>query len=77
MESNNLMDKNGVAIFQERQRHFVVHLLLGHSGKFAKTVFYFLKANKENNCKVIIHGKAVNQKDGLGLKVPSQLLFTG
>ena len=41
------------------------------------SIFYFLKADKENGCKLITHGKAVNQKDGLGMKVPSRLLFTG
>lgn len=64
MEPNNLIDKYGVAIFQERQKHFVVYLPLEHSGKFEKNLFYSLEANKENSCKVIIHGKAVNQKDG-------------
>ena len=59
MEPNNVMDKYAVAIFQERQKHVVGHLPLRHSGKFAKTIFYFLKADKENSCKVIIHGKAV------------------
>ena len=64
MEPNNLIDKYGVAIFQERQKHFVVYLPLEHSGKFEKNLFYSLEANKENSCKVIIHGKAVNQKNG-------------
>ena len=38
--------------------------------------FYFLKAAKENRCQIIVHGKAVNQNDGLGMEVPSRLLFT-
>ena len=40
------------------------HSHLGHFGKFAKAIFYFLKADKENT-KVIIHGNAVNEKDAL------------
>ena len=40
------------------------HSPLGHFGKFAKAIFYFLKADKENT-KVIIHGNAVNEKDAL------------
>ena len=59
MEPNNVMGKYAVAIFQERQKHVVGHLPLGHSGKYANTIFYFLKADKENSCKVIIHSKAV------------------
>ena len=51
MESNNLMDKYTVAIFQEQQKHVVGHLPLGYSRKFTKTICYFLKAYKENSCK--------------------------
>lgn len=40
------------------------HLPLGHLGKFANAIFYFLKADKEKS-KVIIHGSAVNEKDAL------------
>ena len=38
--------------------------------------FYFLENTKENSYKVRIHGEAVNQKDELGMKVLSRLLFT-
>ena len=31
---------------------------------------------KENRYQIIVHGKAVNQNDGLGIKVRSRLLFT-
>ena len=46
---------------------------MGKSGKFAKTTFYFLKANKKRVIKVL--GKAINGGDGLGMKVPCRLLF--
>ena len=49
---------------------------LGKSGKFAKTIFYFLKANQLNSCNVIVRGKAVNEGDGKGMKVPCRLLFS-
>ena len=43
--------------------------------------FTFLKQTKQseakNSCKVIIHGKAVNQKNELGMNVMHRLLFTG
>ena len=45
MESNNLMDKYVVAV-KSSDESIVGHLPLGKSGKFAKTIFYFLKANK-------------------------------
>ena len=40
-----------------------------------KHYFSFLKAAKGNRCQIIVHGKVVNQNDGLGIKVPSQMLF--
>ena len=76
MQPDNKMDKYAVAIFQERKNKVIGHLPLGKSGKFAKTIFYFLKADKENKCKVVVTGKVVNKNDGLGMKVPSRLIFT-
>ena len=35
-----------------------------------------IKADKENKCKVVVVGKVVNKNDGLGMKVPSRLIFT-
>ena len=66
MQPNNVKDKHAVAIFQERKKKIIGHLALGKSGKFAKTIFHFLKAAKENRCQLIVHGKAINQNDGLG-----------
>jgi len=76
MEQNNSMDKYAVATFQKGKKQVVGHLPLGKSGKFAKTIFYFLKASKDNKCHVEIVSKVVNQNDGLGMKVPSRLIFT-
>ena len=76
MQPDNIMDKYAVAIFQEGKQKVIGHLPLGKSGKFAKTIFYFLKADKENKCKVVVLGKVVNENDGLGMKVPSRLIFT-
>ena len=42
-----------------------------------KGYFQFLKAPKENKCQIIADGKAANQNDELGMKVPSsRLSFT-
>ena len=70
------MDKYAVAIFQEQHNYVVHYLPFGHSRMFAKTIFYVLKVGKENSCKVIIHGKAVNQNDRLVMRVPPRLTFT-
>lgn len=37
---------------------------LGRLGKFAKTIFYFLKADGLSFCKVITTGKHANLEDG-------------
>ena len=76
MQPNNVKDKYTAAIFQEGKKKVIGHLPLRKSGKFAKTIFYFLKVAKESRCQIIVQGKAVNQNDGLGMKVPSRLLFT-
>ena len=75
MQPNNLMDKFAVAV-ERNELGVVGHLPLGKSGKFAKTIFYFLKANQQNSCNVIVRGKAVNEGDGKGMKVPCRLLFS-
>ena len=73
MQLNNVKNKYAV-IFQEEKKD-IGQLPLGKSGKFEKTIFSFLKAAKENRCQIIIYGKAVNKNDGLGMKIPSRLIF--
>ena len=36
----------------------------GKSGRFANTIFYFLRADKKNDCTVVVTGKAINRGDG-------------
>ena len=74
MESTNLMDKFAVAV-KRSDESIVGHLPLGKSGKFAKIIFYFLKANEKHSCVINVLGKAINAVDGLGMKVPCRLLF--
>ena len=59
-----------------KENRIVGNLPLGKSGKFAKTIFYFLKANV-SFCKIVVTGKPVNLGDGDGMQVPCKLLFTG
>ena len=74
MESTNLIDKYAVAV-KRSDESIVGHLPLGKSGKFGKTIFYFLKANEKHSCVINVLGKATNAGDGLGMKVPCRLLF--
>ena len=75
MQLNNVKGKYIAAIFQEGKK-VIGHLPLRKSGMFAQTIFYFLKAAKENRWQITVHGRAINQNDGMGIKVPSQFLFT-
>ena len=60
MQPTDVKDKYAVAISPEGKKKVIGHLLLGKLKKFAKSIFYFLKAAKENRCQIIALGKAVN-----------------
>ena len=51
MEPTNKLDKYAVTV-KEKDGVVIGHLPLGKSGKLAKTVFYFLKSNKNHYCKI-------------------------
>ena len=40
----------------------VGHLKKGRTGGFAKTVFYFLRADEKGPCTAVVKGKAVNPR---------------
>ena len=73
MEPANPVDKYAVAV--KKNNDVVGHLPLGCSGKFAKTIFYFLCADEWSECKVIKTGKPVNHSNGDGMQVPPLLKF--
>ena len=50
---------------------------LGKNGKFAKTIFYFLRADKFWRYDISVTGNAVNLKDGDGMQVPCVLRLSG
>ena len=52
MEPTNKLDKYAVAV-KGKDGDVIGHLPLGKSGKFAKTVFYFLKSDKNHHCKIM------------------------
>ena len=74
LEPSNIKDKFAVAVIKGDR--LVGHLPLEKSGRFAKTIHYFLKTNVLNRCSVEITGKGVNQGDGKGMKVPCKLYFS-
>ena len=65
MEPANQADKYAIAV--KKNNVVVEHLPLGCRGKFAKTIFYFLRAGEWSECKVIVTGKPVNRGDGDGM----------
>ena len=73
MEPAKPVDKYAVAV--KKNNVVVGYLPLGCSGKFAKTIFYFLRADEWSECKVIVTGKPVNRGDGDGMQVPCLLKF--
>ena len=70
----NLGDKYAVCV---KKNEIVVHLPLGKGDKFAKTVFYFLRADEYGLCNVLIKGKPFNLGDGDGMQVSCTLNFVG
>ena len=69
------MDKYAVAV--KRRDEIVGHLPKGENGKFAKMVFYFLRANSLNCCTCKVTGKPVNLGKGVGMQVPCELSLSG
>ena len=55
-EPRNIVDNYVVSV--QRDGEVVGHLMKGKSGRFAKTIFYFLRADKKNDCTVVVTGKA-------------------
>ena len=70
MEPTNKKDKFAVD-------SFVGHLMKGKGGRFAKTIFYFLRASEYHGCRVHVTGQAINQGDDKGMKIPCTLMFKG
>ena len=74
MEPTKKLGKYAVAA-KGRDGIVIGHLPLGKSGKFAKTVFYFFKSDKNHYCRITVTGKATNASYALGMKVQCQLYF--
>ena len=74
--AHNEVDKYVVAVL-DKKNNVIGHLPKGTSGKYAKTIFYFLRNDSVNVCKVKVTGKAVNLGDDKGMRIPCVLQLTG
>ena len=74
-EPGNLVGK--CAVYVKKENEIVGYLTLGKDGNFAKTAFYFLRADDYGSCNVLIKGKPVNLGDGDGMQVLCSLNFVG
>ena len=74
-EPENEIDKYVVAITKDAR--VIGHLKKGKTGRYVKTVFYFLRANPMNTAGITVTGKRVSSGDRQGLQIPSTILFKG
>ena len=75
-EQENPLDKNAVCL-KNSNGTIVGHLKKGKSGRFTKTIFYYLRSHPQANCTAKVTGKRFNLGDGEGLQVLCSLQFTG
>ena len=73
-ELDNPGDKYAACV--KKNDHIIGHLPLGKWNNFAKTIFYFLRADEYSLSEVIITGKPVNFGDGDEMQVHCKLKFT-
>ena len=76
MEPQNKVDKYAVAAL-DKEKTVIGHLPKETIGKYAKTIFYFLRNDSVNVCKVKVTVKAVNLGDDKGMRIPCVLQLTG
>ena len=74
-EPENEYDKFAVAV--ESSGEVVGHLSKGKSGRFAKIISFFLRADDTHSCHIRVTGKRVNLGDGQGLQIPCTLILNG
>ena len=75
MEPDNVMGKYAVCV--KKNTSIVGHLPLGKNEKFAKMIFYFLRADQDAEFQVVITGKEVNLSDVDRMQVPCKLKISG
>ena len=67
MESDNRMDKFAACV--KINEKIVGHLKKSISGRFAKTIFYFLRGDASSSAWAKVIGKRCNLGDGEGMQV--------
>ena len=75
MEPDNRMDKFAVCV--KINEKIVRHLKKDTSGRFAKTIFYFLRSEAYSSAWAKITGKRCNLGDGEGIQVSCKLGLSG
>ena len=73
-EPSNYKDKYAVCV--KKNECIVEHFPLGKTRNFAKTIFYFLRADKYTICKAEMTGKPVNLGNDEGMQVPYKQKFS-
>ena len=76
MEPTNKKNKFSVAVVGVKDS-VIGHLMKSKGGRFAKTIFYFLRASEYHGCRVHFTGQATNQEDNKGMRIPCTLMFKG
>ena len=61
----------------KKENVVVGHVDKGRSGRFAKILSYFLRADGMSMCQVEVNGDAVKVGDGKGQKIPCILKVKG
>lgn len=74
-EPENEIDKYAVAVTKDDK--VIGHLKKGKTGRYAKTIFYFLRSKSTNAANISDTGKRVNLGDGEGLQIPCTITFEG
>ena len=69
-EPKNEIDKYAVAVTKDAR--VIGHLKKGKTGRYAKTVFYFLRANLMNTISITVTGKGLMLEMGKACKFPAQ-----
>ena len=72
-EPKNEIDKYAMAVTTDAR--VIGHLKKGKTGRYAKTVFYFPRANPMNAARITDTGKTVNFGNEQDMQIPCIILF--
>ena len=72
MEPNNIADKYAVCL--HKNETIVGHLTKGKTSRFAKAIFFFLRANEFNSCVTEVKGNRITFEIGR-VQVPCKVII--